>query len=133
MENNFVMLGHPVREFVRGSTLEFIMEFPHNIHPVDFLGHINGPSISTTFSSHLRLADNDGPRGFIADLHPEPNVEYTQLKFTAKDSNGNIADTSHWPLGLVEFDVLIKRTVDGVTKYHRTLPVRFRIVPGVTQ
>jgi len=108
----------PLPEFIRGQTLHFVMYLPKNIHPYYFRDWIP--------TAQLRKLHNPTEEGFIADLE----VDWYGL--------GNIAllfrysgDTSKWPLGPVEFDVVFTHPTTG--SKVRTLPVRFNIVPGVTQ
>lgn len=107
----------PLREFVRGQTLDFIMYLPKNIPPNYFM--------NWTPTAQLRKLHNPTEEGFIADLDVTwADLEYTALRFRY------LGDTSEWPLGPVEFDVVLTSPPGYKV---RTLPVRFIIVPGVTR
>ena len=119
------------RTFVRGQTLEFLMELPQTI-PLNWFGVDAGsPSngVTSTLAATLRKAQNAGPSGFIANLNPtwEPGTGRTKIRFL-------VAQTNNWPLGPVEFDLVLTRTVAsiGMSKTYRSLPVKFTIVDGVT-
>lgn len=118
------------RSFVRGQTFEFVMELPETI-PADWFGDTD---ISTTLKSELRRCQNASDDGLIADLAPtwEAGAEYTKIRFL-------VLDTSEWPVGPAEFDVLFTRTQTGagpggadVVKTYRSLPVSIVIVGEVT-
>ena len=106
----------PSWEFSRGQNLNFIMYLPNYIPE----GYYNG----WTPTAQLRKLHNPAEEGFIADLE----VTWTDEKHIALQFRYD--DTSDWPLGPVEFDVVL--TSPSGWKV-RTLPVRFTIVPGVTQ
>lgn len=118
------------KTFVRGQTLEFIMELPPTV-PLNWFGTdaTPGNGVTTTLSASLRKFQNAGPSGFIADLNPvwEPGTGHTKIRFL-------VYDTANWPLGPVEFDLVMTRTVAniGMSKTYRSLPVKFSIVDGVT-
>lgn len=120
------------KEFIRGSTLEFVMELPKTVAADFFVG----TGIVTTLESKLRQVNQAGAGGFIADLRPSWESGNVKIRFLAKtqdeDDNWIIADTSEWPLGPAEFDLLITRTKDGTTKKYRSLPVKISIVDGVS-
>lgn len=104
------------REFSRGQNLNFIMYLPNYVPE----GHYDG----WTPTAQLRKLHNPTEEGFIADLE----VTWTDEKRIALQFRFD--DTSEWPLGPAEFDVVL--TSPSGEKV-RTLPVRFTIVPGVTR
>lgn len=104
------------REFPRGQSLDFIMYLPKNIPERYF--------INWTPTAQLRKLHNPTAEGFIADLE----VTWTDERRIAL--RFRFDDTSEWPLGPVEFDVVL---TSPSGRKLRTLPVRFTIVPGVTR
>lgn len=123
------------REFLRGSTLEFVLELPQEIAADFFVG----TGITTVLESKLRLLEQAGAGGLIADLRPAFETGNTKIRFLAKTNSGTelspnwvVADTSEWPIGPVEFDLLITRTYAGVTKKYRSNKLKFTITDGVT-
>lgn len=127
----------PPKTFVRGQTLEFVMELPCDVPKDYFHSSVVGPPAvvtDTVLSSELRRAEQAGPGGFIADLNPvwEPNTNYIKIRFKAEN-------TEAWPLGPADFDVLFERSVlttppgSTATKKFRSLPVRIEILAGVTE
>ena len=123
------------RTFIRGATLEFVMELPYDVAADFFVGD----GISTTLESKLRRLDRASASGLIADLHPVWEPGNTKIRFLAQVydvdfQEGEIVDTSEWPLGPAEFDLLVTRTVTatGITKKYRSLPVKIIIVDGVS-
>lgn len=115
------------KTFIRGATLEFLMELPKDI-PTTFFD--NGTTISTALSAKLRSLQNAGEGGLIADLSPvwEAGSSYTKIRFF-------VSDTSEFPLGPAEFDVLFTKTKTGSGAYvkkYRSNMVRIDIVDGVT-
>lgn len=125
------------KKFVRGQDLEFVMELPCDV-PKDYFGsNVSGPpavTVTTSLTAELRRLQNAGADGFIADLNPtwEVDTNYTKIRF-------HVADTSAWPIGPAEFDVVFTRetvTVPPgtiVNKTFRSPPVQIEIVDGVTQ
>lgn len=134
------VLSEPPKEFIKGQTLEFLMDLPPTV-PAEFFKSVldAGVGFLTTIRTQLRKAGNASDDGFIADLQAvfEDPPNCTQLRFTVP----NTPDTSEWPLGLVEFDVLFTKTTYTmeddvaveVVKTYRSLPVRFTIVDGITR
>ena len=131
---NISIVPEPPKEFIRGQTLEFIMELPQTI-PAYFFKTTN---VTTMFKSQLRPAEDANEDNIICELNVafdlllDPNG--TILRFTCPEGT----DTSEWPLGMVEFDVLFTKTTTvspGVAtiKEFRSLPVKFKIVDGVTR
>ena len=118
------------KSFIRGQTFEFVMELPKTV-PLNWFGDTG---ISTTLQSQLRRCQNASDDGLIADLAPiwEPNTVFTKIRFC-------VLDTSKWPVGPAEFDVLFTRTQAGageggadIVKTYRSLPVSIVIVGEVT-
>lgn len=109
----------PLREFIRGQTLDFIMYLSKNIPPNYFMNWIP--------TAQLRKLHNPTKEGFIADL----DVTWADLEYTALRIR-YLGDTSKWPLGPVEFDVVLTPSPSSSYKV-RTFPVRFTIVPEVTR
>jgi hypothetical protein len=119
------------KEFIRGQTLEFIMELPPEI-PYNWFN--NGTNISTSLQSKLRRVENAGADGFIADLAPMwwdvSTGKYIKIKFMV-----DFMSTFNWPLGPAVFDVvftLVKTGSGSYTKMYRSLPIKINIVDGVT-
>lgn len=115
------------KTFTRGATLEFLMELPPEI-PENWFN--NGTTISTTLSAKLRLKDQAGEDGLIADLNPtwESDTNYTKIRFL-------VSDTSAFPLGAAEFDVLFTKTKTGTGAYvkkYRSQKVAITIEDGVS-
>lgn len=126
------ILPNPPKEFIRGQTLEFLMELPPEV-PAGFFKAVN---VDTTLLCHLRKAEDASEDGLISELlvqFTDPPA-CTELRFTLPPDT----DTSTWPLGLAEFDVRFTRNdssqigVITVTKVFRSLPVQFKIVDGIT-
>lgn len=126
----------PPKVFVRGQTLEFLMELPCDVPKDYFWNSVVGPpavTVETTLKAELRQVENSGAGGFIANLNPvwEPNTNYTKIRFL-------VSSTDAWPLGPAEFDVLFTRSVNTdppnttVVKTFRSLPVRIEIQDKVT-
>lgn len=119
--------------FIRGQTLEFLMELPYDI-PADYFNNMTedpATSTSTTLASELRQVQNAGTSGLIAPLTVTWETG-TKLRFHA-DNTGN------WPLGPAEFDVVFVRTTIDLdsgqptaVRWFRSLPVRITIADGVT-
>lgn len=125
----------PPKEFIRGQSLEFLMDLPPTVPE----GFFAADTVETTLAARLCRAEDASDDGFIADLIVtwEDSPSCTQLRFKSPlDDDGNDV-TAKWPLGLVEFDVFFTKTtiVDEVTtvKTFRSLPVRFKIVDGITR
>lgn len=120
------------KTFVRGQTLEFLMELPKTIPNNWFVSDSTGPgAVTTSLSANLHKIQNAGTGGLIGSLNPgwEPGTKATKIRFYVEP---NV--TKNWPLGLAEFDVVFTRHVPGQpTKTYRSLPVTFTIVDGVTQ
>jgi len=128
------------RTFIRGSTLEFVMELPKTIAAAFFVA----TGVTTTLESKLRLVDQAGTGGFICDFRPEWETGNVKIRFLAQTNTGTvavpvwvIANTSAWPLGPAEFDLLITRTAvapatPAVTRKYRSLPVKIVISDGVS-
>ena len=120
--------------FIRGATLEFVMELPHTVAASFFT--VAGAITSVTLESKLRLRDQAGDNGFIADPRPVFESNNTKVRFLAREQDDDdvwqVADTSEWPLGVAEFDLIITRVVSGVTKKYRSIPVRITIADGVS-
>ena len=131
---------------IQGQTLEFLMELPKTI-PADWFNNgsgvdgvldpVNGATgqsgVFTTLASQLRRLQHEGGEGLICDLSPvwEPGSHSTKIRFQG-------GDTTNWPVGPAEFDVVFTRTVcavgaEDVVKVYRSLPVRIEILGGVTQ
>lgn len=132
------------KTFIRGQTLDFIMELPDTI-PADFFvkttmdGPVIAQTIETVMVAELRRKENAGGAGLVAQLQvnweDSASYGYTKLRF-------KYPTTDAWPLGPVEFDVIFTRTVtdynNGVpelnpeVKKFRSQPVQITIVDGVT-
>jgi hypothetical protein len=124
------------KTFVRGQTLEFVMELPCDVPKDYFHSSVVGPPsvvTDTALKAELRRLENAAADALIADLNAawEPNTNYTKIRF-------KVANTSSWPIGPAEFDVLLTRTVTTTppgsadVKTFRSLPVRITIQDGVT-
>jgi hypothetical protein len=102
VELDFAVEGSedPPKEFIRGQTLEFLMELPQTI-AADFFG---SQTIVTTLESKLRRRDNAGTSGLIANLNPEWewSARYSKIRFL-------VPETDDFPLGPAEFDVVFTR------------------------
>lgn len=77
--------------------------------PVTLYGGVNGADadpVYTSLASKLRLLDQTGPAGLVADLNPawEDGSNATKIRFL-------VEDTDNWPLGPACFDVLFTRVV----------------------
>jgi hypothetical protein len=114
--------------FIRGTTLEFVMDLPLKI-PKNWMCNLTDTDCGLV--AKLHRAEHAGAGGLIGDLNPtwETGTDFTRLRF------GPIlaATTADWPLGLAEFDVVFTRTKAAVTKVYRSVPVQFTIVDGVTE
>lgn len=108
------------KTFIRGQTLEFLMELPCDVPALYFQ--------DTTVQSELRQIQNAGVMGFISvlEVNWEPDTDFTKLRFRAEE-------TDTWPLGPAEFDVLFHRFVNGdLVRRFRSVPMRILITDGVT-
>lgn len=118
--------------FIRGATLEFRMRIDARF-AADFF---TADGVTATFESKLRRLAQAGDEGFICDLRPVLSDDGEFVTFTAKEQDEDdawvTADTSEWPLGLAEFDLFITRTLAGVTKKYRSIPVSIKIKDGVS-
>jgi hypothetical protein len=112
----------PPKTFIRGQSLEFLMELPCDV-PKDYF-HTS----TTTLACQLRSLENAGTDGLIDALIVtfEPNTNHTKLRFKAEN-------TEDWPIGPAEFDVLFTRTVALVVKKVRSQAVKIMILDGVTK
>lgn len=117
--------GELPKRFVRGQNFVFSMELPPTVAADRFL--------EWTPTCQLRRLDNAGPSGVIAavacDWRAGSRCTVLEFRFLAPDSELP-GDTSAWPLGPVEFDVLFTHPTLGRL---RSLPVRLEIVDGVTR
>lgn len=127
------------RKFIRGSTLMFELDLPDEIHPEDLEEDEN---MTLSLRSHLRRLGDASKDGFIADLRPILDVERMKILFHAQEYDEEQeewvrADTSNWPIGPVEFDVVIIQNRTDIPDYTpgivRFEPLQFDIVDGVTQ
>jgi len=106
-------------EFIRGQTLEFVMDLPESVPPGFFE--------NTQLACEIRRLETSGMMGFIAQIEVSwDNPEKTRLRFFHEA-------TDKWPLGPAELDVLFTREENGQTKRYRSLPVRFTIKDGITR
>jgi hypothetical protein len=119
-------LERPPKTFIRGQTLEFIMELPCDV-PAYYFNKFDGIQTNTTVAAELRQVENAGAQGFIASLTVSwEDIASTKLRFKAEN-------TDNWPLGPAEFDVVFVMTKDQVFyRKFRSQAVRFTIVDGVT-
>lgn len=119
-------------EFIRGQTLEFVMDLPADI-PAGFWYDVE-TGVATTLEAQLRKKENAGEEGLISDLVVTwENEAKTKIRFKSPAD----ADTQLWPIGPVEFDVFFTRTQENeqgsASKTYRSAPVRFTIVDGITR
>jgi hypothetical protein len=117
----------PIKTFIRGQTLEFIMGMPPNV-PANYFG--NG-STSTTMKCELRKVHNAGLSGLIATLDAtwEPGSNFLTIRMRADD-------TDNWPPGPAELDVLFVRTSSSdpvPVRRFRSLKIPLLIEDGVTR
>lgn len=121
--------------FIRGQTLQFIMSLPPTI-PANYFDAtgttmIGGVSTPTGPTAKLRPVGNQAADALIADLAPAwTDGTNTALLFV-------VNDTTTFPLGPVEFDVVFTKTITpqsgpAYLQTFRSMPVRFTIVDGVT-
>ena len=128
------------KEFIRGQTMEFIMELPPEVPANFFRGYVAAETpVETTLACQLRRLENASESGLIATLLVTwEDAAGTKLRFKSLADD----DTNQWPLGPAELDVVFTRTVQteastgipGSTtvNIYRSLPVRITIVDGVT-
>ena len=123
------------KSFIRGQTMEFVMDLPPEVPTGFFLGEF----VTTTLACQLRKLENAGEDGLITTLVVSWDDAFgTRLRFKSSVDD----DTSLWALGPAEFDVLFTRTENieqftgrpGSTqvKTFRSLPVQIIIEDGVT-
>ena len=123
------------KSFIRGQTMEFILELPPEVPAGFFLSEL----VTTTLACQLRKLENAGEDGLIATLEVSwEDAAGTKLRFKSAVDE----DTNLWALGPAEFDVLFTRTenvelvtgIPGATqvKTFRSLPVQITIEDGVT-
>ena len=125
----------PPKTFVRGQTLEFLMELPHDVPSGYFEGSDATTTVTTALAAQLRQSEDASSAGFLANLNPawEPGTGATKIRFKVES-----AITETWPLGPVEFDVVLTRTstviATGVAtiKKFRSNPIQFVVTDGIT-
>lgn len=103
-------------EFIRGQDFNVVLLLPVTVPEKEFKDWVP--------SSQVRRRDNAGPEGLIANLAVSWEDERCiALRFRH-------ADTSKWPLGPAELDVVLTSPTGFI---KRSLPIRFNITYGVTK
>lgn len=111
------MINHAV-QFKRGTSFSFLLQIPDTVEDDFFEGW--------TLRSQARRNENNQPNGFIAEVSAEwiPDSLHKQIRIA-------FSDTSDWPIGMMDLDVLFSDTV--TTDKIASKTIIFEIVPEVTQ
>lgn len=104
----------------RGGAFDYVLKSPF-VSADGSVFDLTGCTLTSAIR-HLRLAE-------VIDCGTISKTEIDDEWFLTFNTDGNLTDTSGWPLGNVEQDLCLT-TPDG--KKYYTLPWRFRISEGPT-
>ena len=105
----------------RGNPFTQLLSMPESVE--------DGAFVDTFLKAEIRKVGNSLPSGYVDELDVVwQDSEEDEGKF--RTLAVYVKDTSHWPLGLLEFDVKIEKA-DGKTYF--TTPEQVEVIDTVTR
>ena len=105
----------------RGNPFTQLLSMPESVE--------DGVFVDTFLKAEIRKVGNSLPSGYVDELDVVwQDTEEDEGKF--RTLAVSVKDTSHWPLGLLEFDVKIEQATGDV---YITPPEQVEVIDTVTR